>query len=294
MTTPPADGLLFEVPAPPTPVERLLRLADQYVRHNDKLDLLLRSGSEPEPDAHVASAQQLASATRTAIKAITDERLYESPELSDAVVRLQQLAYLSSASTDHRLPMARTLTALAPEAAVDCATSVAAEIRHRRWTATGVPDQQLTATQHTALWEIARGHVVTTSSLGRQYVHYRDARVLISTLRSLEAKDLAERVPKSASSAYTRGPLQDRVRLTSAGTTALASAIGLPPATRAAPGTTPPSRLASAAAQREDQRLIDRALAGPGITTTSSTAARTAVNAPCPSPATRAAAPGTR
>ncbi|BDH15447.1 hypothetical protein [Streptomyces hygroscopicus] len=53
-------------------------------------------------------------------------------------------------------------------------------------------------------------------------------------------------------------------------------------------------RLASAAAQREDQQLIDRALVSPGITTTSSAAAPTAVNAPCPSPATRAAAPRTR
>ncbi|MFD5111671.1 hypothetical protein ACFWNG_05040 [Streptomyces sp. NPDC058391] len=240
MTTQPADGLLFVVPAQPTPVERLLLLADHYVRHNDMLDLLLRSGSEPEPEAHVDSAQQLAAATRTAIKVVTDERLYESRELSDAVVHLQQLAYLSSASTDHRLPLARALTALAPEAAVDCATSVAGEIRRRRWTATDDPDQQLTATQHTALWEIARGHVVATGSPGRPYVPYRGARVLISTLRSLEAKDLAERVPKSASSVYTGGPLQDRVRLTSAGAIALASALGLPPSTGATPGTTPP------------------------------------------------------
>jgi hypothetical protein len=87
MTTPPADGLLFEVPAPPTPVERLLLLADHYVRHNDMLDLL-RTGSEPEPEAHVASAHQLASATHAAIKAVTDERLYENSELSGAVVRL--------------------------------------------------------------------------------------------------------------------------------------------------------------------------------------------------------------
>ncbi|MGW0312699.1 hypothetical protein [Streptomyces flavidovirens] len=236
-TTPPADGLLFEVPTPPTPVERLLLLADHYVRHNDMLDRLLRTGSELEPEAHVASAHQLASVTHAAIKAVTDERLYESSELTDAVVRLQQLAYLSSASAEHRLPMARALTALAPEAAVDCATSVAGEIRRRRWSATDDPDQQLTATQYTALWEIARGHVVATSSLGRQYVHYRDARVLIGTLRSLEAKDLVERVPKSAPSAYSGGPLQDRVRLTSAGATALASAIGLPRDARAAPST---------------------------------------------------------
>lgn len=238
MTTPPADGLLFEMAAPPTPVERLMLLADQYVGHNDTLDRLLRAGSLSEPDAHLASAQRLASATRTALKAVTDEQLYESHELSDAVVRLQQLAFLSSASAEHRLPMARTLTALAPEAAMGCADSVAREIRRRRWSTTDAPDHQLTATQHTALWEIACGHVVATSSLGRQYVHYRGERVLIGTLRSLEANALAERVPKSASSAYLGGPLQDRVRLTAAGTTALAAAISRPPTTTA-PGTTP-------------------------------------------------------
>lgn len=250
MTTPPADGLLFDVAAPPTPVERLMLLADQYVQHNDTLDRLLRAGSQSEPDAHVASAQQLASATRAALKAVTDERLYESHELSAAVVRLQQLAFLSGASTEHRLPTARTLTALAPEAAMGCADSVAREIRRRRWSTTDAPDHQLTATQHTALWEIACGHVVATSSLGRQYVHYRDERVLIGTLRSLEANGLAERIPKSAASAYVGGPLQDRVRLTAAGTTALAAAISRPPTART-PGTTPaPAHAAAKTATR--------------------------------------------
>ncbi|MFF3694089.1 hypothetical protein [Streptomyces sp. NPDC002221] len=39
MTTSPTDALLFDVPPPPTPVERLLHLADQYTQHNDALDL---------------------------------------------------------------------------------------------------------------------------------------------------------------------------------------------------------------------------------------------------------------
>ncbi|MEU9059161.1 hypothetical protein AB0D13_09855 [Streptomyces sp. NPDC048430] len=110
MTTPP-DGLLFDVATPPTPVERLLLLADQYVQHNDMLDRLLRSGPQAEPGTNVASGQRLAYATRTAIKAILDERLFESHELSDTVVRLQQLAFLSGASTEHPLPTARMLTA---------------------------------------------------------------------------------------------------------------------------------------------------------------------------------------
>ncbi|MEU4205933.1 hypothetical protein AB0B79_34945 [Streptomyces sp. NPDC039022] len=53
-------------------------------------------------------------------------------------------------------------------------------------------------------------------------------------------------------------------------------------------------RLASAAAQREDQQLIDRALAGPGATAASSAAARTAANTRCPIPPGPTAAPRTR
>ncbi|MEU1629225.1 hypothetical protein ABZ746_28700 [Streptomyces sp. NPDC020096] len=55
-------------------------------------------------------------------------------------------------------------------------------------------------------------------------------------------------------------------------------------------------RLASAAAQRGDQRLIDQALASPGITTPSSEAAATAVSATCPppSPASRVSMRATR
>ncbi|MFI8880301.1 hypothetical protein [Streptomyces sp. NPDC055243] len=245
MTAPANNGLLFDVAVPPTPVERLLLLADQYVQHNDTLDRLLRADSPPAPDAHVDSAKQLASATRAAIKAVTDERLFASRELSDTVDRLQQIAFLSSASTDHRLPMARTLTALAPEAAIGCADTVARELGRRRGNTNDAPDHQLTATHHTALRAIACGNVVATSSLGRQYVHYRNERVLIGTLRSLEANGLAERVPKSAPSAYVGGPLQDRVRLTVAGATALAATLSRPPVTTA-PGTTPPPAPAAA------------------------------------------------
>ncbi|MFE4212170.1 hypothetical protein [Streptomyces sp. NPDC056844] len=246
MTPPPNEGLLFDVPAPPTPVERLLLLADQYVQHNDTLDRLLQAGSQTEPNTHIASARRLAVATRTAVKAITDKRLFESHELSDVVIRLQQLAFLSDASTEHRLPTARMLTALAPETAMGCADSLVGEIRRRRWSTTDAPIHQLTSTQHTALWEIACGNVVATSSLGRQYVHSRDARVQIGTLRSLEDQNLAERVPQSAPPAYVGGPLQDRVRLTSAGTTSLASTICLRPAAGNPPATTPPPAPVSA------------------------------------------------
>ncbi|MEU8935987.1 hypothetical protein AB0D30_39625 [Streptomyces sp. NPDC048409] len=249
MTTPPDEGLLFDVAAPPTPVERLLLLADLYVQHNDMLDRLLRAKSLPsKPTAHGGSAQRLATATCTAIKAVTDERLFRSQDLSDSVLRLQQIAFLSSASADQQLPMARTLTALAPEAAMGCADALAFEFRHRRGNTPEAPDRPLTSTQRDALWEIGCGNVVATNSLGRQYVHYRDERVLIGTLRALEADGLAERVPKSAPSAYIGGPLQDRVRLTAAGTIALAAAISRPPTARTprtAPASVPAATTAS-------------------------------------------------
>ncbi|MFF3460290.1 hypothetical protein ACFYXH_39610 [Streptomyces sp. NPDC002730] len=81
---------------------------------------------------------------------------------------------------------------------------------------------------------------MSTSSLGREFLRSREPKVLMSTLRALETKGLAERTPRSAHAAYVGGPPLDRVRLTSAGITALASLIGSPPARPStAPGTTP-------------------------------------------------------
>lgn len=245
MTTPPDDGLLFDVAAAPTTVERLLLLADRYVRHNDILDQLIQGATHAEHHGHAAFAQELTSSTAAAIKAITDERLYQSTELAEAITRLRQLAYLSGASADHRLPTARMLTALAPEAVLDCAARVATELHRRRPASTDTPGRRLDPVQRTALFEIARGHVVTATSQGRQYVHHRDARVLISTLRSLTAEQLIESETAFAPSAFLGGPLQDRVRLTRAGATVLAAALAVPPAGRAPSTTAAPAPAAT-------------------------------------------------
>ncbi|KPC71488.1 hypothetical protein ABZ038_11820 [Streptomyces sp. NPDC006349] len=240
MTEPPAEALLFDVPPPPTPVERLLHLADQYTQHNDALDLHLRTTAPSGPDTHADSALRLAADTQSAIKAIQGERLYESVELTETVMRLQQLAFLATASGDLHAGTARGLTALTPEAAVSCAVTLAAETRRRRWASAPAADQRLTAGQCDALTEIARGHVVAGSSLDREFTHSREPKVLMSTLRALEAKGLVERTANSAHAAYVGGPPQDRVRLTAAGITSLASVIELAPARpSAAPGTTP-------------------------------------------------------
>ncbi|MCX5417669.1 hypothetical protein [Streptomyces sp. NBC_00059] len=150
MTEPPAEALLFDVPPPPTPVERLLHLADQYTQHNDALDLLLRTTAPSGPDTHAASALRLATDTQSAIKAIQGERLYESVELAETVMRLQQLVFLATASGDLRAGTARGLTALAPEAAVSCAVTLDAETRRRRWASAPVAEQRLTAVQSDA------------------------------------------------------------------------------------------------------------------------------------------------
>ncbi|NEB01990.1 hypothetical protein [Streptomyces sp. SID13726] len=239
MTTAPAESLLFDVPPPLTPVERLLHLAGQYTRHNDALDLLLHTTDRLDPQAHVASAERLASDTRTVIRAIQEERLYKSTELTECVVRLKQLAFLSTASADQGIKAARELTALAPEAAVGCAAHLAVETRRRRPPVGVAPGERLTAAQRAALVQIARGHVVVSSSLGRQFARSREPKVLISSLRVLESNGLAERVPNSAPGAYTSSLPQDRVHLTAAGITALASAIAPPPeGPSVAPGTT--------------------------------------------------------
>lgn len=223
MTELPADFALFDVPPPPTPVERLLHLADEYTRHNDALDLLPRATDPPTPDPHTASAQRLAATTWGAIEAIWNERLYASVELSETVARLKQLALLTDVSADRHPRIARKLTTLARET------------RRRRPATAPVPDDRLNAVQRTALAEIACGHVVCSGSLGREYTRSREPKVSISTLRTLEALGLAERTARSAPPAYIDGPPLDRVRLTSAGVTTLASVIGTP---SASPGTT--------------------------------------------------------
>ncbi|WP_406326812.1 hypothetical protein [Streptomyces sp. NBC_00203] len=249
MSTLPAEPLLFDVP---TPVERLLHLAGQYTRHNDALDLHLRAATEPEPQAHAASAQRPAADTRMAARAIHGQRLYESTELAETVVRLKQLAFLSAASADHGVQVARELTALAPETTVSCAVSLASETRRRRGASAIAPDVRLTSDQRSALVQIASGHVVASSSLGREFTRSRDPKVLMSTLRTLVSKGLAERTPNSALPAYRGGPPQDRVRLTPAGVTVLAAGIGLPAAgPDTALGATPcPIPAASQAATR--------------------------------------------
>ncbi|MGC4951110.1 hypothetical protein ACLQ2N_33590 [Streptomyces sp. DT224] len=228
-----SDGLLFDVTASPTPVvDRLLRLADQYVQHNDAMDRYLIPGKHAEPDAHAESARALTAATGAALRTVLAERLYEGAGLADALLRLRHMAFLSNASTEQSPQEARRLTALAPADAVDIADTVAREIRRRSRGIPIAPVSELVATHRSVLREIACGHVAVSTALGRQYVHCHTTPVRISALRKLKSNGLTERAASSTPSVYAPGGLEDRIRLTAAGTTALASALGSSPTTR--------------------------------------------------------------
>ncbi|MFE8911052.1 hypothetical protein [Streptomyces globisporus] len=245
---PPSPDALFDVPAPAPPVARLLVLAGEYTRHNDSLDVL--DTSAPELDSYVRSAEQLASETTAAITAVAGLMLFDHADLTAALVRLKQVAYLADAASRHELVASRVLTAFAPEAIVGSAARIAAHMRRRQSGHAPEPDERLDAVRQTALHEIALGHVVSTSSQGRDYVHSAGARVLIGTLRSLEASELAERVPESAPPAYVPGGRQDRIRLSPAGAIALATVIGSSPAAREPSPTPAPAPASTKTAPR--------------------------------------------
>ncbi|MFJ7527963.1 hypothetical protein ACIQ1S_23920 [Streptomyces griseus] len=229
------------------PVARLLNLAADFTRHNDSLDTL--DHTAPEPGTFTRSAERLAQQTNAVITAVAEMQLFAHADLTAALVRLKQIAYLADAASRHEVVASRVLTAFAPEAVVGSAARIAAHMRRRRSGHAPEPDDRLDAVRQTALHEIALGHIVTTSSQGRAYVHSAGARVLIGTLRSLEKNGLAERVPESAPPAYVGGGCQDRVRLSTAGAIALATVIGMPPATRD-PGPTPAPAAATKTAPR--------------------------------------------
>lgn len=271
------DDLLFDVPEPPTPVERLLALAGDVTRHNDALSLFRPTATlGPALGAHADSATQLAHAALTAVQAVRDQQLYASADLIDATVRIKQVAYLSGEAARHlaevqaavtaaalanpeltglpdtaaeQFQLAQELTALAPEVAVESATGIAREttrLRPSAATAVGLATAELSA-----LHAVARGHVVMARSQGREYVHSRDGSVRIGTLRSLEGKGLIVRTPATAPPAFHGGPAQDRIGLTVRGASAVAALLAFPPAAPSsatapampsAPTTTGPAR----------------------------------------------------
>ncbi|MFJ8112351.1 hypothetical protein [Streptomyces sp. NPDC096132] len=257
MTTPsdPDDAPLFDVdvPAPPTPVERLLALASLYTRHNDRLDLLLFGRlPHPDPDACTASAHRLDRETFAAITAIRQQPLPAIEPVTSAVVRLKQLAHLAGGATRYltaaqqvqptpdaehtrldprsgfarHLRLARELTALAPLTITDSAGHIAARLPARVRSTTTVPGMD--ADRRDALLDVARGHIAVTGHDGYQRVYHHNMPVDAETLRRLESEGLLTYEPASAPPLFHGGPPRDRARLTALGTCALSTVIVFP------------------------------------------------------------------
>ncbi|MDF3140894.1 MULTISPECIES: hypothetical protein [unclassified Streptomyces] len=263
MTTP-SDAPLFDVdaPAPLTPVERLLALADLYTQHNDLIDTLFSGRTpQPDPDAYAASARRLEREALAAIKAVRQQPLPAIDSVKGAVVRLKQLTHLTGGATryltaaqhvrppddaQHQLldprhgvgqyvQLARELTALAPLTIIGSAMVIAGRLPSRARSTTTVPG--MTKDHRAALLEVARGHIAVTEYDGNQRVYHHETAVDAEMLSQLEAQVLVIREPASAAPFFTGGPLRDRARLTAHGISALSTVVVSPlPASRPAVG----------------------------------------------------------
>ncbi|MFZ3548812.1 hypothetical protein ACODT3_25005 [Streptomyces sp. 4.24] len=251
---------------------RLLALGDQFTQHNDGLARLRAAYGAAR--GHT-SAQILVSACLEAVQAIEAQPMHASDAVTEAAVRIKQLAYLTgqavrhlaeaeallgarasesdpaprSEEVDRQIQLARELTALAPAAAVESATAIAAEIHRHRPSASTAADG-LTPAERTALQATARGHVVIGRRQAGEYAHSRDSTVHIDTLRALEGKGLIAFEPACAPPAFDGGPPHDRIRLTLNGALSVAAFLGHGPHTpaRSAP-TARPARPTAATAR---------------------------------------------
>ncbi|WP_327303670.1 hypothetical protein OG730_08645 [Streptomyces sp. NBC_01298] len=226
---------------------RLLALADQFTQFNDQLARLQPAYAAAQGHS---SANSLVSACREAVQAIVEQPMYGGVALTEAAVRIKQLAVLTgqavrhladakellatapppsdtptrSGDIAHLIELACELTLLAPVAAVDSASTLATEVqRCRPATTTGA--DALAPAQRAALHATARGHVVIARHQGREAVHSRSNSVHIDTLRALEQAGLVAVEPGSAPPAFGTGPPRDRVRLTLTGAMALTAAL---------------------------------------------------------------------
>ncbi|MCX4776894.1 hypothetical protein [Streptomyces sp. NBC_01264] len=230
---------------------RLLALGDQFTQHNDHMARLRPTYGAARGHA---SAQILVLACLEAVQAIADQPIHANVALTEAAVRIKQLAVLTGQAVRHlaeakallsapasppalasrggeierQIQLARELTALAPAAAVESASTVALEI-HRRRNSTNTTADGLTPAERTALHATARGHVVIGRQQGREYVHSRDSSVDIGTLRVLEGNGLIAIEPAGAPPAFDGGPPLDRVRLTLSGALSVAALLGYSP-----------------------------------------------------------------
>ncbi|MEU8678005.1 hypothetical protein [Streptomyces sp. NPDC048560] len=236
---------------PPSPVVRLLALADQFTQYNDHLARLRPAYGAAR--GHT-SATFLVSACTEAVQAIQDQPIPATVAVTDAAIRIKQLAYLTAGAARHlaeakdllgapasgsdqergtqeinrQIALAQELTALGPAAALEAATAVALEM-HRSSLTGATAAGCLTPAERTALYAAARGHLAIGRSGGREHIHSRSRTVHIDTVLALEHQGLTAREPASAPPAFDGGPPQDRVRLTLSGAMAVAAQLGRAP-----------------------------------------------------------------
>ncbi|MFF3501132.1 hypothetical protein [Streptomyces sp. NPDC003247] len=255
MTTSPDPDLTpmfdVDVPVPLTPVERLLALAGLYTQHNDRIDLLFAGRAAAVPDTYVSSARRLERDSLACVKTIRQQRLPAIEPVTSAVVRLKQIAYLTSGATryltsaqqalppgdaQHVRPdprsgfgqyvrLARELTALAPAAVVECATHLAERLPDRARSRTTVSGMD--RAQRDTLLEVARGHVIVTGQY-EQPGYGRTVPVDVDVLRHLQSQGLVTCEPASAPPFFTGGPPRNRVRLPALGLAVLSTVIASP------------------------------------------------------------------
>ncbi|GAA4781837.1 hypothetical protein [Streptomyces ziwulingensis] len=244
---------MFDVdaPAPLTPVEQLLALADLYTRHNDRIDLLFAGRSTVAPDVFVSSARGLEREMLACLKTIRQQRLPAREPVPSAVVRLKQIAHLTSGATRYltsaqqalpagdgepgrpdprrrfgqHLRLARELTALAPATIVESARHIAPRLHNRARTSTTVPG--MAKAQRDTLLEVARGHVSLTEQNG-QPDYGNTATVDTDVLHHLETQGWVTREPGSAPPFFPGGPTRDRLRLTALGLPVLSTVVDAP------------------------------------------------------------------
>ncbi|MBJ7004841.1 hypothetical protein JG491_33070 [Streptomyces sp. CRPSP2-6A1] len=236
----------MDAPVPPPPVEQLLALAGLYTQHNDRIDLWRHGRADLGTDAYAASARYLERATYACIKTVRKHRMPTVEPVTNAVVRLKQIAHLTSAAARYlttalpflsdadaerplpdprrgfgqRVQLARELASLAPVAIIESATDIADALP--RHACSSSPSHGIDSVQYDLLFQVALGHVTVFEEI--QYVRVHTTKAAPETLRELELRRLVCREPESAPPPYYGGEPFDRVRLTALGI-ALVSAV---------------------------------------------------------------------
>ncbi|MGW4345348.1 hypothetical protein ACWEL8_09750 [Streptomyces sp. NPDC004690] len=204
--------------------EDLLALGADFVRHHDTLTRLhTHSGlaSIRAVTEHIPVTQALARRTLDAHSAVQRApRLYHSSQVRATLDRMRQLATLSVIAGDHLIhatdvmygdreqaeappgPLqaialkhilhARELTSLGAEDCLATAGLLAREMHEQNRVPIPRPPT-LSPAQHGALLAVAAGRV--TLELERVSVERGGERITITTLRSLESRDLIQREP---------------------------------------------------------------------------------------------------